>query len=94
MAPKWTHLIRFIAVEDGLIHRGQLFDTSIDVGLACKENKRVQAKLINGSAFDGNVTSQVMTVDQVRLPCLLLWPSVPNILLRSSSVPSTSPRYP
>lgn len=70
MAPKWTHLIRFIAVEDGLIHRGQLCDTSIDVGLACKENKKVQAKLINGSAFDGSVTSQVMTVDQVRLACL------------------------
>ncbi|RSL97805.1 hypothetical protein CDV31_012871 [Fusarium ambrosium] len=68
MAPKWTHLIRFIAVEDGLIHRGQLCDTSIDVGLSCKENKRVQANLINGSAFDGNVTNRVMTVDQLLSP--------------------------
>ncbi|KAJ4313784.1 hypothetical protein N0V84_009245 [Fusarium piperis] len=68
MAPKWTHLIRFTSVEDGLVHLGQLCDTSIDVGLACRENKKVQAKLINGSAFDGNVTSRVLTVDQLLCP--------------------------
>jgi hypothetical protein len=65
MAPSWTHLIRFIAVEDGLVHLGQVCDTSVDIGLATKEHKDVKAKLVSGSVFDGKVTDRIMTVAQV-----------------------------
>ncbi|KAH8770729.1 hypothetical protein F5883DRAFT_416185 [Diaporthe sp. PMI_573] len=68
MAPSWTHLIRFIAVEDGLVHLGQVCDTSVDIGLATKEHKDVKAKLVSGSVFDGKVTDRIMTVAQLLSP--------------------------
>lgn len=66
--PSWTHLIRFIAVEDSRVHIGQLVDTSRDVGLDSLEGKKIQAYLINGSIFDGEVTDQIYTVKQVLSP--------------------------
>lgn len=68
MARNWTHLIRFIADEDNQIHLGQI-DPSVnpDVGLDTYNGKRVQARLIVGSAFDGTVTDKIMTVKQVSL---------------------------
>ncbi|KAM6479482.1 fumarylacetoacetate hydrolase [Trichoderma sp. SZMC 28011] len=69
MARNWTHLIRFIADEDNQIHLGQI-DPSVnpDVGLDTYNGKRVQARLIVGSAFDGTVTDKVMTVKQLLAP--------------------------
>jgi hypothetical protein len=64
MAP-WTHLIRFIAVEDGQIHLGQLFDPSRDVGLDGLNGVDIQAYLINGSIYTGEVTETVLHVKQV-----------------------------
>ncbi|KAL5591180.1 hypothetical protein FOVSG1_010069 [Fusarium oxysporum f. sp. vasinfectum] len=68
MATQWTHLIRFIAVEDGLVHLGQVSDTSMDVGLATFEKKEVKAHLITGSVFDGRVTDKTLTVAQLLSP--------------------------
>lgn len=65
---KWTHLIRFVAVEDRSIHLGQLVDTSRDVGLDIFNHVDVHAYLINGSIFGGEVTDVVMTVFQLLSP--------------------------
>ncbi|KAF3066908.1 Fumarylacetoacetate hydrolase domain-containing protein 2 [Trichoderma lentiforme] len=69
MARNWTHLIRFIADEDNQIHLGQI-DPSVnaDVGLDTYNGKRVQARLIVGSAFDGTVTDKILTVKQLLAP--------------------------
>ncbi|PTB51416.1 hypothetical protein M431DRAFT_498667 [Trichoderma harzianum CBS 226.95] len=69
MARNWTHLIRFIADEDNQIHLGQV-DPSVnpDVGLDTYNGKRVQARLIVGSAFDSTVTDKIMTVKQLLAP--------------------------
>lgn len=66
MPPNWTHLIRFVAKEDGQIHLGQIDPTSQpDVGLATYEKKELKAQLIEGSIYDGVVTEKFMTVSQV-----------------------------
>ena len=63
--PSWTHLIRFVAVEDGLIHLGQLVDTSRDVGRDSVDGVEIAAYVIDGTIFDGRVTKEVMHVKQV-----------------------------
>jgi hypothetical protein len=63
--PSWTHLIRFIAVEDNQSHIGQLVDTSRDVGLDSFNGTEIKAYLINGTIFDGQVTKTVLTVKLV-----------------------------
>jgi hypothetical protein len=63
--PSWTHLIRFIAVEDHQSHIGQLVDTSRDVGLDSFEGREIKAYLINGTIFTGKVTKTVLTVKRV-----------------------------
>jgi len=69
MSSNWTHLIRFIAVEDGLVHLGQVDAAkTTDIGLATLEKKEVKAKLVTGSIFDGVVTDKVMTVSQLLSP--------------------------
>ena len=62
----WTHLIRFVAKEDQIIHLGQPVDTTRDVGLDMVNNVEVKAYLINGTIFSGTVTSAIYTVDKVR----------------------------
>jgi hypothetical protein len=66
--PNWTHLIRFIAAEDGQIHLGQLTDTSRDVGLDAVDGVETKAYLINGDVFTGRVTDHVYTVKQLLSP--------------------------
>ena len=66
--PAATHIIRFVAEEDSRIHIGQLVDTSRDIGLDSLEGKKIQAYLINGSIFDGDVTEQVYTVKHLLAP--------------------------
>lgn len=64
--PPWTHLIRFIAVEDSLVHIGQLVDTSRDVGRDSVDGVQIAAYVIDGTIFDGRVTKEIMHVKQVR----------------------------
>ena len=56
MAPSWTHLVRFIAEEDGQVHLGQVDAKKWpDIGLATVNGQKVEAKLVKGSIFDGVV---------------------------------------
>lgn len=67
MPPTWTHLIRFVAVEDGQIHLGQVDAKQFpDIGLAILKGE-VTVRQINGSVFDGVVTDKILRVAQVRL---------------------------
>ena len=65
---RWTHLIRFISVEDRCIHVGQPVDTSQDIGLDIRNGVQPRAYLVNGSMFGGDVTDVVMTVSQLLSP--------------------------
>jgi hypothetical protein len=65
--PDWTHLVRFIAVEDNQIHLGQLVDTSRDIGLDSVNGVEIKAYLIVGDLYSGKITSHVYTVKQVSL---------------------------
>ena len=67
MAP-WTHLIRFLAKEDGSVHLGQLVDISRDIGLDIYNGKEPRAYVFNGSIFGGKVTDVMMTVAQLLSP--------------------------
>ncbi|TQS33119.1 hypothetical protein Golomagni_06548 [Golovinomyces magnicellulatus] len=65
----WTHLIRFIAEEDGQIHLGQVDAAQHpDVGLAVINGEKVTAKLITGSVFDGVVTEKTLQVARLLSP--------------------------
>ncbi|GIC92836.1 fumarylacetoacetate hydrolase family protein [Aspergillus udagawae] len=66
--PSWTHLIRFVAEEDGKVHLGQLVDTTADVGEASLRGEKVAAYLIDGTIFDGRVTEHVMHARQLLSP--------------------------
>lgn len=67
MAAQWTHLVRFLAKEDGRVHLGQVDAGKWpDVGLALHEGKTISANLVEGSVFDGVVTDRSMTISQVR----------------------------
>ncbi|KAF9890634.1 hypothetical protein FE257_005765 [Aspergillus nanangensis] len=66
--PSWTHLVRFIAVEDSQVHLGQLVDTTRDVGQDSVGGVQIAVYVINGSIFDGRVTDQVMHVKQLLSP--------------------------
>ncbi|KAJ5806094.1 uncharacterized protein N7503_003696 [Penicillium pulvis] len=69
MAPTWTHLIRFIADEDGQVHIGQVNETQFpDVGLSILNGEKVTAKEIKGSIFDGVVQDKVLTVARILAP--------------------------
>jgi hypothetical protein len=63
--PSWTHLIRFVAVEDNQSHIGQLVDTNRDAGLDSFQGREIKAYLINGTIFDGEVTKTQLTVKYV-----------------------------
>lgn len=69
MAPSWTHLVRFIAEDDGQIHLGQIDAKKWpDVGLAVFNGEKVEAKLVLGSVFDGVVTEKILTIAQLLSP--------------------------
>lgn len=66
MSRKWTHLVRFIAKEDGRIHLGQVDVKRFpDVGLATFEGSDVDVKVISGSIHDGVVSDRTLHVAQV-----------------------------
>jgi hypothetical protein len=66
----WTHLIRFVALEDHEVHLGQLVDTTRDVGLSSLNNAEIKAYLIQGTIFNNVVTKHILTVKQVSDPSL------------------------
>ncbi|TXB96582.1 hypothetical protein FocTR4_00011889 [Fusarium oxysporum f. sp. cubense] len=65
---KWTHLIRFIAVDDDIVRLGQLVDVTRDVGLDSLENNPIFAYIIEGSIFNGKITDKILQVQQVHVP--------------------------
>lgn len=67
MAYNWSHLIRFIAKEDGQVHLGQV-DVKMfpDVGLSTFEGKDVTVQEISGDLFSGRVTAKSLSVERVR----------------------------
>ncbi|KAH8882413.1 fumarylacetoacetate hydrolase [Thozetella sp. PMI_491] len=69
MSPNWRRLIRFIAEEDGQVHLGDVDEKEFpDVGLATLNGEKVTASLIQGSIFDGVVTSKKLHVAQLLSP--------------------------
>lgn len=66
----WTHLVRFVAFEDGQVHLGQLVDPTRDVGLDSINEVPVYAFEIEGSIYNGWVTEKALQVRKVRqTPC-------------------------
>uniref|UniRef100_A0A3G9JYJ6 Caffeoylpyruvate hydrolase n=1 Tax=Neonothopanus nambi TaxID=71958 RepID=CPH_NEONM len=75
MAPissTWSRLIRFVAIETSLVHIGEPIDATMDVGLARREGKTIQAYEIigSGSALDlsAQVSKNVLTVRELLMP--------------------------
>ncbi|SPO02206.1 related to bifunctional 4-hydroxyphenylacetate degradation enzyme [Cephalotrichum gorgonifer] len=69
MSRNWTHLVRFLAKEDGQVHLGQIDAAKVpDVGLALEKGETVSANLITGSVFDGVVTDKSLTISQLLSP--------------------------
>lgn len=68
--PSWTHLVRFVAVEDSQVHLGQLVDTTRDVGLDSANGLKIAVFVIEGTIFDGRVTKEIMHVKQVSFRAL------------------------
>ncbi|KAL2800156.1 hypothetical protein BJX66DRAFT_350924 [Aspergillus keveii] len=66
--PTWTHLVRFVAVEDNQVHLGQLVDTTRDVGRDSVEGLEIAVYVIDGTIFDGRVTDQVLHVKSLLSP--------------------------
>ncbi|KAL1858068.1 hypothetical protein VTK73DRAFT_7965 [Phialemonium thermophilum] len=69
MTPRWTHLIRFLAREDGRVHLGQIDAKKYpDLGVAIETGVEVTANLVEGSMYDGVVTNKTMTVAHLFSP--------------------------
>lgn len=67
MSRNWTHLVRFLAKEDGQVHLGQIDAKKVpDVGLALEKGEAVSANLVTGGVFDGVVTERSLTISHVR----------------------------
>ncbi|KAJ5814681.1 hypothetical protein N7474_006458 [Penicillium riverlandense] len=66
--PSWTHLVRFIAVEDSQVHLGQLVDPTRDVGRDSVNGVEISVYVIEGTMFDGRVTKEIMHVKQLLSP--------------------------
>lgn len=69
MSNSWTHLVRFIAEEDGQIHLGQVNAlTYPDVGLSHRNGEKVEVNLITGSIYDGVVTNKKLHIQTLLSP--------------------------
>ncbi|KAJ5486732.1 hypothetical protein N7530_001032 [Penicillium desertorum] len=66
--PSWTHLIRFVAVEDGLVHLGQLVHPTRDVGLDAFDETPIWAFEIEGDIYDGHPTENKLQVRELLSP--------------------------
>jgi hypothetical protein len=81
--PAWTHLVRFIAVEDSQEHLGQLVDTTRDVGRDSVDGKDITVYLIDGTIFDGKVTKEILHVKHVCIRILWTWKEIRQKLITS-----------
>ncbi|ERT01684.1 fumarylacetoacetate hydrolase [Sporothrix schenckii 1099-18] len=70
MAPNWTHLVRFLAQEDGQEHLGQIDNKKVpDLGLALDNGETVTAQVVEGDVFDGQVNAdRVLTIGTLLSP--------------------------
>ncbi|KAI8938089.1 hypothetical protein NX059_005759 [Plenodomus lindquistii] len=69
MPRHWTHLVRFIAAEDGQIHLGQVDVTKFpDVGMSHFNGEKIEVNLINGSIYDGVVTDRKLHIQTLLSP--------------------------
>ncbi|KAI2624442.1 5-carboxymethyl-2-hydroxymuconate isomerase [Xylaria nigripes] len=65
----WTHLIRFVAREDGRVHLGQLIDGSQDVGKDAADGREIEVYLLRGTIFDAKIVPGVVyTVERILSP--------------------------
>ncbi|KAL4806517.1 hypothetical protein BDV18DRAFT_159689 [Aspergillus unguis] len=64
----WTHLVRFVAVEDNQIHLGQLTDPSRDVGIDSIGGVDITVYLIKGTLFASTVTDTILHVKHLLSP--------------------------
>lgn len=65
----WTRLVRFEA-DDGKVYLGQPVDESVDPGTAAAGS--VECAIIEGSPFDGKVTSETKKAQKVSLSAAAL----------------------
>ncbi|KAL6358944.1 hypothetical protein LRP88_09142 [Fusarium phalaenopsidis] len=66
---RWTHLVRFLAVEDGNTYFGQVGSEAYpDVGLAAWKGEKIAANVLSGSWEDGVVTDQILHVSKLLSP--------------------------
>ena len=85
MVSNWTHLVRFIAEEDGQTHLGQVDSKQYpDVGLSILNGEKVQVKVVEGGPFDGKVSGRTMHIARV---CHLLAEYTPSGLTNPSFSP-------
>ncbi|CAI4218729.1 unnamed protein product [Parascedosporium putredinis] len=69
MTRNWTHLVRFLAKEDGQVHLGQIDSKQTpDLGLALEKGETITAKLVTGNVFDGIVTDKSLTISTLLAP--------------------------
>jgi len=69
MASPWTHLVRFIAEEDGQIHLGQINVSKYpDVGLSHFRGEEIEVKVIHGSIYDGVVKGETLHISRLLSP--------------------------
>ncbi|KAL5358316.1 hypothetical protein BJX96DRAFT_173329 [Aspergillus floccosus] len=64
----WSHVIRFIAIEDNQVHLGQLIDTSRDAGRDSADGVDIAVYVVNGTIFDGQVTEEILHVKTLLSP--------------------------
>jgi hypothetical protein len=66
MPPSWTHLVRFLAEEDGQIHLGEVDVAKWpDVGQSIYDGDKIDVKLVTGTIFDGQITNKTMHISKV-----------------------------
>lgn len=63
---RWSHLVRFLAEEDGQIHLGQVDARKWpDVGQSIYDGERIDVELVTGSVFDGTLTGKTLHISKV-----------------------------
>ncbi|EFX06129.1 fumarylacetoacetate hydrolase family protein [Grosmannia clavigera kw1407] len=89
MPYSWTHLVRFLAKEDGQVHLGQIDAAKVpDLGLALEKGETVTVQVVEGDVFDGVVTNRTLTISTVSfglLAVVFLTPWLTRALLNNCS---------
>ncbi|KAJ5934039.1 2-keto-4-pentenoate hydratase [Penicillium verhagenii] len=80
----WTHLVRFIAVNDDKVHLGQLVDPTCDVGLDSTNGVPIYVYEIEGTMFNGKVTKNILEVRKVCQTCYLSQKALHRLRFRHS----------